>query len=164
MNILLTDMDEDTIAAINEQLPEPASRGRQSGRNGWVKHLLAIHALGPETALAVLTLEQCALRIALLQRGERTLRESSTVRGKFLAEYAEFDAAVLAYERGERDRLAVLYRLASIVYYNTQTFLIDHDIRDWQEVMRYCCQRAGVSQREALAAAVAKFALRARRK
>jgi hypothetical protein len=130
----------------------------------------------PEHAQAIEDLYQIALRNARVQRQEPDLRPREAVREKLLLqEVSEFYESLLLLERGERDRIDVQLRLASVIYYAVQAFVhnvrlavqsneqaitLDEAVKAFREIVQRSCEQANRSVRAAFESAVRKFGYR----
>lgn len=153
----------DVDAAITRMHPAQPVRGRTAQREGWLRTLICLAALGPERASPALDLWQSALTIARRRRGEEELRPVESVRGKFMQEVAEFDDALQVYRQGSLPLLSLVNRLANILYYSVQEYVQDYDIRALETTAAIFCERTGIPEPVAWRVAAAKFLARAAR-
>jgi len=145
-------LPDDADAKIREQLP--GGRGREALATNW----LCIHALGPHRALAILHIEQTAIRNAQRRRGETSLRVPESIIAQYSRKVDRFHDVLQSYhqqrplwfsewnENRIPDYLDVVKRLTAILFYVGQEFLHDFDVSTLNELSRSYCQRVDIEE------------------
>lgn len=145
-------LPDDADAAIRAQLP--SGRGREALATKW----LCIHALGEQRTLAILHIEQTALRNAQRRRGETSLRLPESIIAQYSRKVDRFHDVLQAHlqqhpywfpERNEHripDYLDVVKRLTAILFYVGQEFLHDLNVSTFNELSSRYCQRVNIEE------------------
>lgn len=145
-------LPEDADTEIRAQLP--GGRGRETLATKW----LCIHALGPQRALAILHIEQTAIRNAQRRRGETDLRVSESIMSQYSKKVDRFHDVLQSYHQQRSlwfpewnecrtpDYLDVVKRLTAILFYVGQEVLHDLNVSTFNDLSRMYCQRVNIEE------------------
>jgi hypothetical protein len=145
-------LPEDADTEIRAQLP--GGRGREALATKW----LCIHALGPQRALAILHIEQTAIRNAQRRRGETELRVSENIMSQYSKKVDRFYDVLQSYHQQrslwfpewneERipDYVDVVKRLTAILFYVGQDFLRNFNVNTLNDLSNMYCNKVNVEE------------------
>lgn len=150
---------------INQRLDDmlEIKTGQASQRVSWLRALVYIGVLDVEISVVVFEIYQRALQIAKRQRGNDELRAPKLIYQKLAEEQQQFSETLAAYQQGQCDYLAVVNRLANIVYYTVQRYAQDGDLAAFDATLSLYAGLADVQEGVALQCARAKYGDRAQR-
>jgi hypothetical protein len=76
---------------------------------------------------------------------------------KLIRATADFATALEQYKSGKVKHESVIYELDNILYYNVQNFSLNHDEQSHNGVVEMFSEQAGVTPKQGLATAIAKY-------
>ncbi len=145
-------LPEDADTQIRAKLS--GGRGREALATKW----LCIHALGPQRALAILHIEQTAIRNAERRRGEKELRVSENIMSQYSKKVDRFYDVLQSYHQQRSlwfpewnedrtpDYLDVVKRLTAILFYVGQDFLRNLNVTTFNDLSCMHCKRVNIEE------------------
>lgn len=115
----------------------------------------------PKYDSAIVALEKTAMQIADKRRGIGVIKGRGAIQLDLLRKVGEFTVIEEAVKRGESTPEKLQHKLCSVLYYAAQEFLYDRDEAVFNDIVTRYSRCAGLTEEEALAAAVAKWEFRA---
>lgn len=115
----------------------------------------------PRYDAAIVALEKAAMQIADKRRGIGQIKARGALQLDLLRKASEFAVVEEAVNRGEKMLQHLQHKMCSVLYYAALEFLYDRDEGVFNDIVTRYAQRAGLTEEEALAAAVAKWTRRA---
>src|SRR6516162_4335341 len=93
VSFTIKSLPDDADSGIRSQLP--GGRGREALATNW----LCIHALGPHRTLAILHIEQTAIKNAQRRRGETSLRVPESIMAQYSQKVDRFHDVMQSYHQ-----------------------------------------------------------------
>ncbi|HZR44809.1 MAG TPA: hypothetical protein VFB12_32150 [Ktedonobacteraceae bacterium] len=115
----------------------------------------------PRYNTAIIALEKAAMQIANKRRGIGQIKARGALQLDLLRKASEFAVVEEQVRRGEKAMQHLQHKMCSVLYYAALEFLYDRDEGVFNDIVARYAQRSGLTEEEALAAAVAKWTQRA---
>lgn len=115
----------------------------------------------PKYDTAIVALEKAAMQIADKRRGVGVIKARGALQLDLLRKVSEFAVVEDAVRRGEKMLTFLQHKMCSVLYYAALEFLYDRDEATFNDIVARYARRVGLTEEEALAAAVSKWEKRA---
>jgi hypothetical protein len=113
----------------------------------------------PKYDMYIRAMEKAAIEIAHKRHGEETIKTRGAIQLDLLRKVSEFAVVEDAVMRGEQPIQRLHYTLTRVLYYAALEYLYDRDEAVFNAIVARYATRAGLTEEEALAAAVATIKL-----
>lgn len=115
----------------------------------------------PRYHAAIIALEKAGIQIADKRRGIGKIKARGALQLDLLRKASEFAVVEEEMRRGECTMQKLQHKMCSVLYYAALEFLYDRDEGVFNDIVSRYAERVGLTEEEALAAAVAKWTQRA---
>jgi hypothetical protein len=115
----------------------------------------------PKYNTDIVALEKAAMQIANKRRGVGQIKARGALQLDLLRKASEFAVVEEEVRRSEKTLQYLQHKMCSVLYYAALEFLYDRDEGVFNDIVARYAQRAGLTEEEALAGAVAKWTQRA---